>query len=236
MERLYLETPNGNISYLERKGTRPIVFLHGLGGSGNNWLKLAKLLPDSFRLLMPDLAGHGKTLWEMTDYCVREETEFLKSFIDALGLKDYTLVGNSYGGWVAMKYSAVVQKPHGLILVDSAGINPTVGESTQEDIERFVERVMRMNPKNDRETVRRFVLRNARGDEKMSAQELSALPANSLIIWGSKDRLIPLEYADKLHGLIQGSVLKVIEDGGHTPHSTNPEEVAGAMLDFLGPD
>ncbi len=233
MERLYLETSKGGISYLERKGTHPVVFLHGLGGAGNNWLKLSKFLPDKYRLLMPDLAGHGKSIRDMQEYCVREETEFLESFIESLELKDYTLVGNSYGGWVAMKYSATIEQPQSLILVDSAGINPTVGESTQEDVERFVDRVMRMNPKNDRDTVRRFVSRNAKGDEKITDEELSRLPANTLIIWGRKDRLIPLEYAEKLHSSISGSSLKVIEEGGHIPHSTNPEEVAEAILNFL---
>lgn len=233
MERLYLETSQGRASYLERKGTHPIVFLHGLGGSGNNWLKLSRFLPERYRLLMPDLPGHGKSYRNMREYCVREETEFLKSFIETLGLKDYTLVGNSYGGWVAMKYSVSVGQPGSLILVDSAGINPTVGESTQEDIERFVDRVMRMNPKNDRDVVRRFVMRNARGDEKISEEGLTKLPAKTLIIWGRKDRLIPLEYAERLHSSISGSVLKVIDDGGHIPHSTNPEEVADAMLNFL---
>lgn len=233
MERLYLETSKGRISYLERKGDQPIVFLHGLGGAGNNWLKLSKFLPDKYRLLMPDLAGHGKSHRDMQEYCVREETAFLRSFVESLELRDYTLVGNSYGGWVAMKYSASIEQPRALILVDSAGINPTVGESTEEDIERFVDRVMRMNPKNDRDIVRRFVSRNAEGDEKISYEELSRLPTKTLIIWGKKDRLIPLEYANRLHNSIRGSSLNVIEDGGHIPHSTNPGEVADALLNFL---
>ena len=46
MERSYLSLSSGGISYLERKGQYPIIFLHGLGGTGNNWLKLAGYLPD----------------------------------------------------------------------------------------------------------------------------------------------------------------------------------------------
>lgn len=233
MERSYLETSAGRVSYLERKGTYPLVFLHGLGGSGNNWLKLSKFLPDKYRLLMPDLAGHGKTVSNIYEYCVREQTEFLKSFIDALGLKDFTLVGNSYGGWVSMKFSAKIKKPLSLILVDSAGINPTVGESTEEDTVKFVDRVMHMNPKNNRDTIRKFVKRNALGDEKLTEDELSVLPSNTLIIWGRKDHLIPIEYAEKLNRLIRGSVLRIIEDGGHIPHSTNPEKVAQVILEFM---
>lgn len=233
MERLYLETSAGTVSYLERKGTTPVIFLHGLGGAGNNWLKLAQHIPGKYRLLMPDLAGHGKSRKNLVEYSVHEQVEFLKAFIDALGLEDYSLVGNSYGGWVAMKYSSSIATPSSLILVDSAGINPTVGESSEEGISMFVDRVMKMNPKNSRETIFSFVRKNAIGDEKLTAEELSKLPGSTLIIWGRKDRLIPVDYAEELHKAIPGSILKIIEDGGHTPHSTNAKEVAEAIVGFL---
>ena len=233
MERTHLETPLGSVSFLERTGDFPIIFLHGLGGSGNNWLKLAAYIPERYRLVMPDLAGHGRSRQDLAEYSVREQVDFLRSFIEVLGLRKYALVGNSYGGWVAMKYSATVAKPDALVLLDSAGINPTVGESSEEDVSRFVDRVMNMNPRNERENITRFVRKNATGEEKLTSEELSRLPSKTLIIWGARDRLIPLEYAKKLHSSIHGSILKILEDGGHTPHTTNAKEVSKAIVEFL---
>lgn len=234
MERLYLPTQLGDISYLERKGTFPVIFLHGLGGSGNNWLRLAGFLDERYRLLMPDLGGHGKTAAAMKDYSVAEQVAIIFAFIRELGLSRYALVGNSYGGWVSMRLCIAGAAPDYLVLIDSAGINPTVGEMSAEGKERFVERVMQMNPRNDREIIRKFVEQNATGTEKISDDELAALPPNTLIIWGSRDRLIPVEYARKLHSGISGSSLKILEDAGHIPHSTHPEKVGPLLQEFMG--
>lgn len=233
MERSYLPTPFGDLSYLERKGVFPIVFLHGLGGSGNNWLKLAQYLPGKYHLLMPDLLGHGKSTRPVKDYSIAEQVEVLKFFVREKNLAEYALVGNSYGGWVSMRFCAAGGKPAYLILVDSAGINPTVGEFSKEGEDAFVQRVMAMNPRNDPEVISRFVRMNATGSEKLTPEELKSLPEKTLIIWGRKDRLIPVKYAEELHRRIGGSELKILEEGGHIPHSTNPEEVAWLISDFV---
>ncbi len=234
MERSYLETPLGSVSYLERPGQYPLIFLHGLGGSGNNWMKLARHIPETYRLIMPDLAGHGKSRIELTEYSVNEQVNMLKSFTQSLSLARFSLIGNSYGGWVAMKYSATVANPENLILIDSAGINPTVGESSEEGISRFVDRVMNMNPRNKRENIVKFVRKNATGLEKLTPEELANLRSRTLIIWGAKDRLIPVEYAERLNAYIPGSELKILEEGGHKPHTTHAEDVAAEIVKFIG--
>lgn len=233
MERLYLTTPKGEISYLERKGEFPLVFLHGLGGSSNNWLKLSQFLPERFRMIMPDLPGHGKSTKSLEHFSVADQVEYLRLFLEGLDLGKYALIGNSYGGWVSMRFSSDVANPQYLVLVDSAGINPTVGEFSGESVEDFLDRVMKMNPKNDRSIIARIVAMNATGKEKLTEDDLKKLPENTLIIWGQKDRLIPVEYGRKLQGLIPRSRFASIHDGGHTPHSTHPSEVAALISDFV---
>lgn len=233
MERLYLPTVLGDISYLERKGHFPLVFLHGLGGSGNNWLKLAQYLPETYRLIMPDLPGHGRSTKSLEHHSVADQVEYLRLFIEGLQLDRYALVGNSYGGWVSMRFSSDVVNPQYLVLVDSAGINPTVGEFSGESIDGFLDRVMKMNPKNDRDIISRIVAMNATGKEKLMKEDLMRLPRNTLIIWGEKDRLIPVEYGRKLSEMIPGSSFASIPDGGHIPHSTHPSEVAALITGFI---
>ena len=55
MERLYAETRHGKISYMFRPGKEYLVLLHGLGGIGNNFMKLAKCLGDDIGLVFSDL-------------------------------------------------------------------------------------------------------------------------------------------------------------------------------------
>lgn len=235
MERSCLPLNSGEVSYIEREGGFPVVFLHGLGGSGNNWLRLSQYLPGRYRLIMPDLAGHGRTKYHLEEFSLEEQVRMLGDFVKGLGLERFAVVGNSYGGWLAMRFCAAGWKPDYVILLDSAGINPTVGESTPESQERFVDRVMNMNPRNDREVIRRFVEHNATGKEKLTDEELSRMPERTLIVWGRKDRLIPLEYAEKLHEKIRGSGMVVMDDAGHTPHSTNARELASIIGEFIDP-
>lgn len=233
MERSYLPLSKGRISYLERKGQYPVIFLHGLGGSSNNWLKLASQLPAHFRMIMPDLCGHGKTEMPLVDFSISEQVQALAEFVSGLGLERFSIAGNSYGGWVSMRFCISRGKPDNLVLLDSAGINPTVGEDSPENEERFVQRVMAMNPRNNVEFIRKFVKANATGKEKITIGELEAIRTRALIIWGRKDRLIPVKYAEELHRNIQGSTLEILETAGHTPHATNPEEVGKLLATFI---
>lgn len=233
MERFYLPISNGKISYLERKGDYPVIFLHGLGGSSNNWLKLANYFPGHIRMIMPDLCGHGRTDVPLVNFTIAEQIQALREFITGLGLQKFSLAGNSYGGWVSMRFCISGGKPENLILVDSAGINPTVGEEAQENAEKFVQRVMKMNPRNNVEYIRNFVRVNATGNEKVTTEELGSIKSRTLIVWGQKDRLIPVRYAEELHMNIKGSKLEIIESAGHTPHSTNPEELGPIINSFL---
>ncbi len=233
MERSVIQLSSGKVSYLEREGVYPVVFLHGLGGSGNNWLRLAGQLPKHIRMIMPDLCGHGRTEIPMKDFSIAEQVLALKELILKLGLERFSMVGNSYGGWVSMRFCASGGNPESLVLMDSAGINPTVGEESPDNEEKFVQRVMAMNPRNNVEYIRKFVRVNATGREKVTNEELNSIRARTLIIWGRKDRLIPVKYAEELHRNIQGSKLEILEDAGHIPHSTNPEEVGKLLAKFL---
>lgn len=233
MERLYVHTPLGVVSYLHRDGSFPIVFLHGLGGSGNNWLKLAPHFPEKYRLIIPDLLGHGKSAHNTDLFSISSQVEFLGHFLESLKIDEFGFVANSYGGWVSMRYSLSGKKPRFLILIDSAGINKTLGEEPPEVVEHFVKKVMDMNSANDADIIRKIVVHNATGMERINPGELSKLPEDTLIIWGEGDRIIDRRYSDELYKGIPGSRLRIIPDAGHTPHSTHPAVVSGLILDFL---
>ena len=184
-------------------------------------------------MIMPDLCGHGRTDIPLFEFSIKEQVGALFEFIAALGIEKYSLVGNSYGGWVSMKFCISGGNPDRLILVDSAGINPTVGEDLPENEENFVQRVMAMNPRNNIDFIRKFVKENATGKEKVTMEELKSIRADTLIIWGRKDRLIPLKYADELNRNIPGSRLEILETAGHTPHATKADEVGSLISSFL---
>jgi pimeloyl-ACP methyl ester carboxylesterase len=55
-----------------------------------------------------------------------------------------------------------------------------------------------------------------------------------LILWGDKNKVVPVKYAERLHREIQGSSLVIVPDAGHMLLFDAPDAVAGAITDFVG--
>ncbi len=233
MQRRIIHISEGDISYLHREGNTPIVFLHGLGGTGNSWLRLVSNLDPDFEIFIPDLPGHGRSYKDLRDYTIEAQASAVREFLISAGVKDPVLVGNSYGGWISLRLSISMVSPQKLILVDSAGINPTVGEMESEFRDSFIDRLMSMSPLNNRRVLERIVLNNARKEEKITPEELSRITSPTAIIWGRNDKMIGIEYALKLHEYIPGSVLHIIDNSGHLPQIDAPEELGKILNSFV---
>src|ERR1043166_8098091 len=98
-----------------------VVCVHGLGGSAVNWSALAPLLTNRFRVLAPDLAGHGLTESAGRGTSVAANRELLHRFIGQLAPGPVILMGNSMGGMIALlEAGAAPDAVAGLILLDPA--------------------------------------------------------------------------------------------------------------------
>ncbi|MGG0657471.1 intracellular short-chain-length polyhydroxyalkanoate depolymerase [Rummeliibacillus pycnus] len=118
-----VQISNGEtIAYRERVGGDEILILvHGNMTSSKHWDVLMDALDDRFTILAPDLRGFGQSSYNNRITHIRDFSEDLKQWIDALGLKDFVLMGWSTGGAVAMQFCA--DHPglcHKLILLASA--------------------------------------------------------------------------------------------------------------------
>ncbi|BAB60147.1 hypothetical protein [Thermoplasma volcanium GSS1] len=226
MERKFIKTTFGNLSYLERPGEYPLIFLHGLGGSSNNWLRLDRFLAPRFRLIFFDLLGHGQSDKPKIEYTVEVQAKAIHEAINSLGISRFSIAGNSYGGWVSLYLSIHIAKPDKLILIDSAGINKTVGESGEEMIESFVQKVMGVEDGNDEEVIRNIIRNNAKHEWKIKEEDLKNLSVPTIIIWGTADNILSIDYGRKLHDLIQNSKLYEIPAAKHTPQRTHPQILA----------
>ena len=89
----------------QRTGARDLVLLHGFTGHARSWDAFAEAMTDRYRVLALDQRGHGETAWASADqYGVGEMTDDVAAFVAALGLRDFTLLGLSMGGNVAIHY------------------------------------------------------------------------------------------------------------------------------------
>ncbi|HEY7432855.1 MAG TPA: alpha/beta hydrolase [Streptosporangiaceae bacterium] len=114
----------GPVHYLDFGGPPDgpvVVCVHGLGGSAVNWSALAPLLTGTFRVLAPDLAGHGLTESVGRGTSVAANRGLLHRFIKQLAPGPVILMGNSMGGMISLlEAGAAPADVAGLILLDPA--------------------------------------------------------------------------------------------------------------------
>jgi pimeloyl-ACP methyl ester carboxylesterase len=94
--------------YVEAGDGDPLVLVHG-GGPGSSgasgWGRILPLLAPHFHVLAIDLIGSGHTDKPLVEYSFQTLVDHVAGFVDALGLSQVRLVGNSQGAYVAMKYA-----------------------------------------------------------------------------------------------------------------------------------
>jgi pimeloyl-ACP methyl ester carboxylesterase len=115
---------DGPVHYLDFGGPADgpvIVCVHGLNGSAVNWAAIAPLLTKHYRLLAPDLVGHGMTRSAGRSAKVPANRALLHRFIQAVATPPVILMGNSMGGMISLSEAAAAPDTvAGLILLDPA--------------------------------------------------------------------------------------------------------------------
>lgn len=113
------------LKYLDQ-GTGPVVVLiHGLLGAHTNWEPQIKTLSRRYRVIAPDLFGHGASDKPAGDYSLSAHAATIRDLLEALDIPSATLVGHSLGGGVAMQTLYLFpDRVERLCLVASGGLGP----------------------------------------------------------------------------------------------------------------
>ncbi|HEY6099366.1 MAG TPA: alpha/beta fold hydrolase [Anaeromyxobacter sp.] len=122
MEHRLAILPTGPVHYADFGGSgRPIVLVHGLGGSHLNWLPVGPRLAALGRVYALDLAGHGRTASRGRTARVGANRRLLGAFLDEVAREPAVLVGNSMGGYLSIAEAAAEPaKVASLVLVNAA--------------------------------------------------------------------------------------------------------------------
>ena len=105
-----------------------LLLIHGMAGSSQTWREIFPLLAKKYRVIAPDLLGHGQSSKPRTDYSLGAFAVGLRDLLDELGVESATVVGQSLGGGIAMQF--LYQHPdycRRLVLISSGGLGPEVG-------------------------------------------------------------------------------------------------------------
>ncbi|MCV7435122.1 alpha/beta fold hydrolase [Mycolicibacterium bacteremicum] len=112
----------------EGSGDEVLLLIHGMAGSAETWRAVLPQLAKRYRVIAPDLLGHGQSSKPRTDYSLGAFAVGLRDLLDELGVQSATVVGHSLGGGVAMQF--LYQHPdycRRLVLIGSGGLGPDVG-------------------------------------------------------------------------------------------------------------
>jgi len=240
----------------------PLILLHGLFGSADNWHGIATRLADQFHVVTPDLRNHGQSP-HSDEITYPSMADDVAELLGTLGLPSALILGHSMGGKVAMQLALtrpdLVQK---LIVADMSPRaytplhNEIIAALNALDVASFATRteieealagpIPSLN-------LRRFLLKSlgraadgtfewkinlaglARGYPNLRAAVTGPQPYTgpTLFIRGSKSEYIRPTGEPSIPELFPQSRISTIEGAGHWLHADNPEEFTRLVREFL---
>ncbi len=234
---------------------QPVLVLHGWGGSSDSWLQIQRILAaQGYKMICPDFPGFGKSAnppkaWEVADYA-----KWLLGFIRFLKLNKFSIIAHSFGARVAIKFAKnYPKKITKLILCAPAGIKPKPDLETKiifqisktgniifskKPLRGFKNRaknlfyiLIRSKDYSKTKGVMRETIKKVLEEDLLP--DLSQIKTKTLIVWGRKDKIIPLKYAYMFKENIKNSQLEIVPRIGHSPHLENPERLLEIITKFL---
>jgi pimeloyl-ACP methyl ester carboxylesterase len=240
----------------------PLVLLHGFPLSSDIWRAQRAGLSDWWRVITPDLRGHGKSPAPEGIYEMETMARDVFALLDSMGIGKAVIMGHSMGGYVTLAAAMLAPERFlGLGLISSQAAADT--EEARQGRIKMVEKVAAEGsaaiaaamiprlfapdgeaPKAVVDEVRQIMLRTSPtgiiGTLKgMAAREnteslLAKMTVPVLLLAGEKDQLIPPAKSKALAAMVPKATLTILEKAGHMPMLEDPEGTTTAIAGFLG--
>lgn len=251
-----------SLAYREYGKGPPMVILHGLFGSAQNWHSMAERLAENYRVFACDLRNHGSSPWA-DGMTFPEMADDLEALIGGKGLAPAIVLGHSVGGktamLVALKHPDLIDA---LIVVDIAPVE------YDEPFLDYIRAMREAEPAGARrradidaelaaavpdDATRMFLLQNlveqngrlewrinleaiaANMHDLLGFPDVSALEyeGRALFVSGARSDYIGRTYHGQIYELFPQAEFAVIEDSGHYPHVERPELFLQRITGFL---
>jgi pimeloyl-ACP methyl ester carboxylesterase len=213
---------------LDNEAMPPIVFVHGLSASSRWW-----------RAVLPLLDGHEARLLDLPRFGRRFRPEGVTDWLagEIESEAPVVLVGHSMGGLVCARLAA--ERPE---LVSALVLVAPAGAPAPRSLASYAKGLARTFL-SARPALLRTIAEDAirTGPEALLHGALFAtgegfageVTPPTLLVWGARDRLLPLELAADWQRAIPGARVEVIEEAGHVPMIEAPSAFAECLLQFL---
>ena len=249
------------LSFSEAGQGTPVVLLHGFPLSSAIWHEQRQRLSDRFRVITPDLRGHGRSPAPSGVYEMELLARDVLAMLDALDIKKAVIIGHSMGGYVTLAaWKLAPERFLSLGLIASqAGADTEEGRQNRRKLEQkvaaegskvvadamlgklFAPDLPAEAPIID--AVRQLILNTAPVGIIGSLEGMAVRPDSSallpeisvpmLVLAGAKDQIIAPDKAKAMADASKTATMTMVADAGHMPMLEQPDATATALLKFL---
>lgn len=251
-----------NLNFKSLGEGKPLVILHGVFGSGENWLTVSKQFAPHYQVFLVDQRNHGRSP-QTDDFSYDLMVSDLLDFVNQQGFEKFDLIGHSMGGKVAMKFAAKYSdRLHHLVVVDIA---PRFYKPHHQEIIAGLKAVdlQNSNSRNEADAamapfipemdVRQFLLKNLFRDETGKfawrinlpvlekavetigepLDQLAKIQVPTLFLKGEKSRYISELDIEQIAIQFPNCEVITIANSGHWIQAEQPDAFVKAVLPFI---
>ena len=238
----FVDADDFHIRYLEAGHGQPLVHFHGAGGL--HLYRSHELLAQNYRVILFEVPGFGDSATNDRSQSVDDLGRSMARAVTALGIEQFNLMGNSFGGRLAL--CTALQVPErilSLVLVAPAAILPENHRRPQ-DIAP-AELVNRLFAHPERVAVPPPVSAEVRAKQGALTRRL-ATPSRAelesrmaefkppvLVVWGTQDRMIPPEMGRMYVEKLPNAFFVLLYDAGHEADADRAEAFTDLVTEFI---
>jgi pimeloyl-ACP methyl ester carboxylesterase len=238
----------------------PVLFLHGLGSCGDDWVLQTQVFAGRFRVIAPDLRGHGWSSKPAGPYSVVQLAADVAGLLDVLSIDRAHVVGLSLGGLVAQQMAIdLPHKVHSLTLTNTFA---RLLSGNLFDMARLVRRglislalPMERNaqhvadglfPYPSQAELNRLTVQRLMGNDRAayrasiaairrfdSRRNLARIATPTLVVTGDRDGTVPRARQRELAFGIDGARWEVVRDSGHATPVDQPDVYNALVMSFI---
>lgn len=242
-----VSSPFGTQSFFVGGSGPVLILLHGAGDQAGAWAKVAPALTGNYRVIVPDLAGHGDSNPKAGPLSVGTVLSGVEAIAAAQSGK-VILVGNSLGGWVACLFAQKhPEKVERLVLVNGGpliGDRPdiTLTPKTREEARKTVAAMFDPGSFQLPDYVLDDIVREAQTGPLMRlSQTANEMPKYLLegrlneitvpvtMVWGESDHVLSVDYAKKMQSQLPNAQLVTLKRCGHAPQLECPKAFTSTL-------
>jgi pimeloyl-ACP methyl ester carboxylesterase len=236
--------------YEARRDGEPLLLLHGGMGIGDDWRHVFPSDPEGYRIIVPDLRGHGRSTNPAREFTFRQCANDVVALLDHLGLARVKAIGMSMGAKTLLHLAtAAPARLDAMVLVSATPYFPPTLRTVAA---QFTRESFDLLNESERDALRN---RHVHGDEQIrqlyemtrsfatsyddvafTPPQLGTITARTLIVHGDRDPLYPVELAMELFRGIPQSALWIVPYGAHGPifGTMAPRFAASALAHLSG--